>query len=99
MPVHEVKIGDTVRDAISGYEGVVIGRTEWIYGCIRFTVQTQGLHEGKPIDPVSLDEGQAIWVKSALPVRKPEEMVQQVAADKPGGPSSVPGRRAAAARH
>lgn len=32
-------MGKLVRDKISGLEGIVVARTEWLYGCIRLNVQ------------------------------------------------------------
>ena len=36
-----INLGDTVKDKISGFTGVVVARTEWLYGCIRLAVQSQ----------------------------------------------------------
>lgn len=36
-----MQLGDRVRDSISRLSGVVIGRTEWLYGCVRLTVQPE----------------------------------------------------------
>ncbi len=51
-----VKLGDRVKDRISGFKGVVTGRTEYLYGCIRLMVEPEGLHDGKPIDSQWFDE-------------------------------------------
>ncbi len=53
-----IKLGDRVKEKISGYRGTVISKTEWIYGCVRFGVQADGLHEGKPIPSQGFDEGE-----------------------------------------
>ncbi len=50
--------GMKVRDVLSGFEGTVVCRAEWLYGCVRITVQPPGLHEGKPIDWQTFDEPQ-----------------------------------------
>ena len=41
----KIKLGDIVTDRISGYEGIVIARTEWLYGCTGIGVQSTGLKD------------------------------------------------------
>jgi hypothetical protein len=57
-------LGDKVRDKITGHEGIVIARTEWLYGCVRYVVQGQTLHEGKPTEPHTFDEDQLVVLKA-----------------------------------
>ena len=49
------KNGDRVRDKLTGYVVIVIGITDWLYGCIRCGVESEKLHDGKPITPQWLD--------------------------------------------
>ena len=65
-----VKLGDKVKDAITGFEGVVTGRAEYLYGCVRCLVEPEGLHDGKPIDTQWFDE-QRLTESSAAPVGGP----------------------------
>jgi hypothetical protein len=52
-----IPLGAKVRDPISGLEGVVTGRHEYLHGCVRLSVQPYGLDkDGKPHDPASFDE-------------------------------------------
>jgi len=60
----KISLGDIARDSITGFEGVVIARTEWLFGCVRFTLQPQALHEGKPVETQTFDEEQLVWVRS-----------------------------------
>jgi len=53
-----IKPGDLVKDKITGFEGIVVARTEWLYQCVRISVQPQSLHDGKPIDCQTFDEEQ-----------------------------------------
>lgn len=55
-----IKLGDNVKDTITGYTGVVVARTEWLYGCVRFGVQSKELKDGKPMDVYWLDEAQTV---------------------------------------
>jgi hypothetical protein len=78
----EIKLGDVARDTISGFEGVVIGRTEWLNGCARWCLQPQKLHDGKPIEGHWFDEPQVERVKA--------DAVLEI--QKTGGPRSDPKR-------
>lgn len=54
-----IKLGQKVKDTITGLEGIAIARTEWLYGCKRITIQPQGVtDDNKPADPVFVDEPQ-----------------------------------------
>lgn len=57
-------VGDKVKDGISGLEGVILARTEWLYGCVRLTVQPYGEKDGKPFETFVIDEPQAILVEA-----------------------------------
>ncbi len=94
-----INLRDKVKDTISGYTGIVIGVTQWLYGCRRLTVQAQGLHDGKPIETQCIDEQQLevidayeadadteVWEESQAPT-------QGIAAAV-GGPIPSPQRRA-----
>lgn len=49
--------GAIVKDIVSGYQGVVIGKTTWTNGCVHVIIQAQGLtKDGDPISPRSFDE-------------------------------------------
>lgn len=50
------KLGDKVKHRVNGFIGIVTGRTEWLYGCVGLTVQSQQLKDGKPIESVCYDE-------------------------------------------
>jgi hypothetical protein len=51
-----IGLGSKVRDPITGFEGVVTARTEWLYGCVRVAVQTPELKDGKPVEEQWFDE-------------------------------------------
>lgn len=63
----EIKLGDVAKDAITGFEGVVIADCNWLHGCRRLTIQPRELRDGKPVESQSFDEPQCILVlKDAL---------------------------------
>lgn len=53
-----IKNGDFARDTITGFEGIVVATTDWLYGCRRLTLQPKAMHDGKPIEPQTFDEPQ-----------------------------------------
>lgn len=53
-----IELGSTARDTITGFEGIVVGRTEWLEGIARVGIQPQELHDGKVIETDWFFEGQ-----------------------------------------
>ena len=41
------KSGDIVRDKVTGFEGIIIARTDYIFGCNRYYVQPKVGPDGK----------------------------------------------------
>lgn len=76
-----VNVGDRVRDKVTGFVGIVIGKTTWLNGCNRLGVQPTVLHEGKPIDAVWFDEPQLELVEAEAVSPGPRST---------GGPISAP---------
>lgn len=66
-------LGDTARDVLTGFEGVVVAKSEWLNGCMRMTIQPRGLKDGKPIAPEGFDIEQLELVEKAdveMPTKK-----------------------------
>ncbi len=61
-----VKLGDRAKDVISGLKGIVVGRTEWLYGCARIGLQPEELKDGKPVETQWFDEAQVGVVKRGV---------------------------------
>ncbi len=79
----EIQLGDVARDSISGFEGVVIGTSDWLYGCRRMILQPKALYEGKPVESQSFDEPQLVLVQPAKSPSTPRRT---------GGPRPTPTR-------
>ena len=82
-------LGKKVRDKISGFEGIVTAKTEWLYGCVRYGVQSQKLkkEDGTVLDEQWFDETQLDIVEGELGhEEKKEEGVS------PGGSRKIPPR-------
>ncbi len=56
----KITLGDTVRDRISGMQGIAVGDTKWLYQSgRRITVQPQGIdRDGVPLPNRVFDEEQ-----------------------------------------
>lgn len=79
------QLGDRVKDRITGFSGIVVGRTEWLSGCGRVGIQAEKSKAGVlPPEPFWVDDQQvAILGRKAFSV-KPTR----------GGPMSDPRRSA-----
>jgi hypothetical protein len=51
-----IKLGQKCRDVITGFEGTVVARCEWISGCTRITLQPRVDKDGKLQDMQTFDE-------------------------------------------
>lgn len=54
--VGNVKLGDLVRDTVSGYQGIVVCCSIWLNGCWRIIVQSQEMKDGKIVESVCFDD-------------------------------------------
>ena len=51
-----IKLGCEVKDKLTGFTGIAMGRTEYLYGCVSIAVLSSKLKDGKPADWVWIDE-------------------------------------------
>lgn len=79
-----IKLGDHARDDISGFEGVVTSRHEYLNGCTRFGISPKTLNkDGKPIETHMFDDQQVVLVlaanaPAAAPRGGPQDMTSEV---------------------
>jgi hypothetical protein len=50
------ELGSTLRDKVTGFEGVIVGRGDHISGCDTYGLQPKQLKDGMPQDVKWLDE-------------------------------------------
>ncbi len=75
MNTRTIKLGDHVKDTITGFNGIVVAITEWMNQCRRISVQPKALSKetGAPIEAQSFDESQLVMVKAkSVPVPRRE---------------------------
>jgi hypothetical protein len=52
------KLGLTAKDKITGFNGVITSRCEFLTGCNRYCIQPTALNNGVPFESIYFDEGQ-----------------------------------------
>ena len=80
-----VNLGDKAKDRISGFEGIVIGKAEYLYGCRQVLVApTKLTKDGKRPDGEWFDEERLEVVKAGAQKRPAS------ADERAGGPLTNP---------
>ena len=64
----EIKLGNKVRDKVTGYEGVATARVEYLNGCVQYCVKPKVGSDGKMPDPEYIDVQQLEVVKEGVTV-------------------------------
>ena len=87
-PYEGIECGDKVRDTITGYEGVCIGRIEYISGCNQIPRSTQGGATAKSRNRIGSMSSALSWstkhkwpLSRAAPVAKFRPHLVKVRAD------------------
>lgn len=83
-----IKLGDKVKDTVSGFVGIATARAEWLNRCIRINITAQKLKDGKSVDEW-FDEDSVVKVGAG--VNKPKKKYT-------GGPRHSTPRRKDAVR-
>lgn len=73
-----IRLGNKIRDTVTGFEGIAISRIEYLNGCTQFCVQPPIDKEGKRPEGVYLDHAQLEVVGQGVAVEAKDT----------GGPSS-----------
>lgn len=75
----QIQVGDIAKCRVTGFEGVVIGRHEYLSNCPRLTIQPRAVKDGKPIDCRSFDDVGLVFVSTSdhqvIPVERPANPV------------------------
>lgn len=70
----EFNLGDEVRDTITGLEGIVVARIEYLNGCKQYEVQPEGVQDNGKIKKHSwIDEPQLKLINSNNEYEQKEE--------------------------
>lgn len=61
------RLGDKVKDTITGFEGIAVAITFWLNGCTRISVQKEKLDEkGLPANIQCFDEPQLVLINEKI---------------------------------
>lgn len=67
MSTNTIALGDRVKDRITGFQGIAVARTEWLYGCVRITVQPEKRDgDGKLLANETFDAPQLALVRAGV---------------------------------
>lgn len=61
----EIELGDLAKDSVTGFKGICVARTSWLFGCVRCALQPQDLDHGKVMEAINFDEPQLVLLKKA----------------------------------
>lgn len=67
----EIKLGDKVRDKITGFIGTAVAKTEFLNGCIQFNVLPKLDKGNKMPDEIGIDE-QSLEIIKPKTKKKPK---------------------------
>jgi hypothetical protein len=82
-------LGSEVKDKITGFKGIIRGRTQYLTGCNTYGIQSSKLNkEGIPYDWRWFDEDTLTLIKDKKVVLYEEDHVNKSAKKKVGGPLS-----------
>ena len=64
------ELGVEVKDKVSGYKGIIIGKTEWQTGCNTYGVKSQTLNNGVPVEAQWIDEIRLDQIGNGINIKK-----------------------------
>lgn len=70
--VFQYPLGCVLKDCITGFEGVVLGRTEYFTGCKHYGLASRGMKDGKPLDWEWFDESRLTMISRSIPTLQTE---------------------------
>lgn len=89
-----IKLGDEVKDIITGFKGIVISKIIYLNGCVQWgvkaRVESAALKEAEYIDEGQLERlGPGINKSSVKEKVKKDEPVRRSGGDQPDGPQKT----------
>jgi len=67
--MNKIKLGDEVRDKVTGLTGIATTKVEFLNGCVQYQVQPPVDKEGKMVEAEYIDDSQLEKVKKEKPKR------------------------------
>lgn len=67
-----IELGRVVKDIVTGFEGVAVARSTWLFGCVRVGIEPRTLQDkGKAPDAIWVDEQRVEYVETEKKFRLP----------------------------
>jgi hypothetical protein len=96
MSQFKYDLGDRAKSRIDGFRGIIVGRTQYLNMCNRYTIAPEELKDGKPLDMYTIDEQDLVildkHVHDPIPQQRPEAQESEAVAS--GGPPARVAREA-----
>lgn len=75
-------LGALVRDKITGFTGIIVTRSQWLYGCNVYGLQSKELKDGLPLDRKFFDEPAIELIEAAKDTQRlstggPEKIIEK----------------------
>lgn len=83
----KIELGSKVKDTVTGFTGIAVGRYTYLSGCDHICVQPQSKKPGELIDAKTFDEPMLEVLAPPKPQKKKEKINKRI-----GGPRPAPGR-------
>lgn len=61
-----VTLGNRVKDSLTGFSGIAMARTEWLYGCARIAIEPQELKDAIPVEMQWFDEQRVVFLAEGM---------------------------------
>ena len=74
-----IKLGVKAKDKVTGFEGIVIAKTEWLTGCDQYVLKQKAKEGVLPDDGQWFDEGMLVVIGEGIHAK-------EVKSKRPGGP-------------
>ena len=74
-----IKLGDKVRDKVSGFTGIAVARHIYLEGCTRISIQPEIDKDGKLPESMSFDE-------PLIEIIEPQKIIKREQSEYTGGP-------------
>ena len=81
----KLELGQIAKDKITGFQGILTARCEFLTGCNRYCIQPQDLRDGRIIDSIYFDEDQIQIIGNGI-------SAEDVQGDKKGACSPCPSK-------
>ncbi len=65
-------LGSKAKDTVTGFKGLLIGRTVWVSGDVNYTIEPTELHQGQPIKAHSFDANRIEIIERKAPPVSPQ---------------------------